>query len=97
MLRSKTSTISATIRVQSIRSSGYYRRLLNTQTESSTASIADPTGYCRELVKKYDYEAFLVSQFYPNDMKGGYFALKAFSVRRVTFSLIGFTKIFRTG
>lgn len=55
------------------------RRWLSTET--SNAAIADPTGYCRELVRKHDYEAFLVSQFYPNHVKGGYFALKAFSVR----------------
>ncbi|RDB17848.1 NADH dehydrogenase (ubiquinone) complex I, assembly factor 6 [Hypsizygus marmoreus] len=56
------------------------RRDFNTSAEPTEASIADPTGYCRDLVRKYDYEGFLVSQFYPGDLRGGYFALKAFSV-----------------
>lgn len=43
---------------------------------------ADPAGYCKELVRKHDYESFLTSQFYPREMQGGYFALKAFYVSR---------------
>lgn len=52
-------------------------RTVNTDSENS---IADPTGYCREFVRKHDYEGFLISQFYPKDLQGGYFALRAFAV-----------------
>ncbi|KIM89068.1 hypothetical protein PILCRDRAFT_95104 [Piloderma croceum F 1598] len=45
-----------------------------------TTGSADPSGYCKDLVRKYDYESFLTSQFYPKEMQGGYFALKAFYV-----------------
>ncbi|KAG6854664.1 hypothetical protein C0991_003312 [Blastosporella zonata] len=40
----------------------------------------DPAEYCKELVRKHDYEGFLTSHFYPANVKGGYFALKAFAV-----------------
>ncbi|KAG6831943.1 hypothetical protein H0H92_006544 [Tricholoma furcatifolium] len=40
----------------------------------------NPVEYCKELVRKHDYEGFLISHFYPEDVKGGYFALKAFAV-----------------
>jgi NADH dehydrogenase [ubiquinone] 1 alpha subcomplex assembly factor 6 len=45
-----------------------------------TTGSADPSVYCKDLVRKYDYESFLTSQFYPKEMQGGYFALKAFYV-----------------
>jgi NADH dehydrogenase [ubiquinone] 1 alpha subcomplex assembly factor 6 len=47
---------------------------------SNTTNSADPSGYCRDFVRKHDYESFLTSQFYPKTMQGGYFALKAFYV-----------------
>jgi NADH dehydrogenase [ubiquinone] 1 alpha subcomplex assembly factor 6 len=53
---------------------------------NSEHSSTDPTEYCRELVRKHDYEGFLISQFYPKDLQGGYFALKAFSVGRVVLN-----------
>ncbi|EEB98193.1 hypothetical protein MPER_02344 [Moniliophthora perniciosa FA553] len=33
----------------------------------------------RDFVQKHDYESFLISHFYPKELQGGYFALKAFS------------------
>ncbi|KAF7985495.1 hypothetical protein HWV62_3693 [Athelia sp. TMB] len=44
------------------------------------AGSADPAAYCRDLVQKHDYESFLTSHFYPREVQGGYFALKAFYV-----------------
>ena len=44
------------------------------------ANSSDPLGYCKDFVRKYDYESFLTSQFYPKESQGGYFALKAFYV-----------------
>ncbi|KAF8134793.1 hypothetical protein K438DRAFT_1883037 [Mycena galopus ATCC 62051] len=41
----------------------------------------DPAAYCRELVRKHDYESFLISKFWPGQLQDGYFAIKAFSVR----------------
>jgi len=42
--------------------------------------LADPVGYCKELVRKHDYESFLLAPFYPKHAQAGYFAIKAFSV-----------------
>lgn len=45
------------------------------------AGSADPAAYCRGLVQRHDYESFLTAQFYPKEVQGGYFALRAFYVR----------------
>lgn len=42
--------------------------------------LRDPEGYCRDLVRKRDYEWFLVSHFYPKELQGAFFALRAFYV-----------------
>lgn len=47
---------------------------------SSPSLKSDPDTYCRELVRKRDYESFLNSYFYPSYARRGYFAIKAFSV-----------------
>ncbi|KAG6890646.1 hypothetical protein C0995_006622 [Termitomyces sp. Mi166 len=52
------------------------RRTLVTSAENT---VTDPVEYCKDLVQKHDYEGFLISHFYPEVSKGGYFALKAFS------------------
>ncbi|KAJ6477447.1 Squalene/phytoene synthase [Mycena vitilis] len=39
----------------------------------------DPALYCRDLVRKHDYESFLISKFWPAGLQDGYFAIKAFS------------------
>ncbi|KAF8645253.1 hypothetical protein AX16_008078 [Volvariella volvacea WC 439] len=44
----------------------------------SAPGLADPIGYCRDLVRKHDYESFLVSQFWPKESQGAYYALRAF-------------------
>lgn len=50
-------------------------------TESPAAvGLSDPSAYCKELVRKHDYESFLVSHFYPKPKQDAYFAIKAFSV-----------------
>ncbi|KAJ6584984.1 Squalene/phytoene synthase [Mycena capillaripes] len=58
------------------------RRCLSTVARRySTAPEAptDPAAYCRELVRKHDYESFLISKFWPAGLQDGYFAIKAFS------------------
>ncbi|KAG8687407.1 hypothetical protein FRC09_013509 [Ceratobasidium sp. 395] len=40
----------------------------------------DANAYCRELVRKHDYEAYLCSYFYPRTAQPGYFALRAFNI-----------------
>ncbi len=47
---------------------------------SLNAGPNDAHVYCRELVRKHDYESFLISYFYPSYARRGYFAVKAFSV-----------------
>jgi NADH dehydrogenase [ubiquinone] 1 alpha subcomplex assembly factor 6 len=49
-------------------------------SKMDTTGSEDPTGYCKEFVRKHDYESFLISPFYPKEMQPGYFALKAFYV-----------------
>ncbi|KAH7921918.1 hypothetical protein BV22DRAFT_1018419 [Leucogyrophana mollusca] len=51
---------------------------------SSGAGTANPAEYCRDYVRKHDYEGFLTSQFYPRHLQGGYFAIKAFYIELAT-------------
>ncbi|KIK65532.1 hypothetical protein GYMLUDRAFT_39002 [Collybiopsis luxurians FD-317 M1] len=66
---------------------------------STSASITDPTAYCLDLVKNHDYESYLIAQFWPKELRGGYFALKAFSTElamiqdNVSTSTIGMMRI----
>jgi len=46
----------------------------------TTIGLANPAAYCRDFVRKHDYESFLVSHFYPKAAQDGFFAIKAFSV-----------------
>src|SRR6266576_3578313 len=48
--------------------------------------LADPVGYCKELVRKHDYESFLLAPFYPKHAQAGYFAIKAFYVGSSVFN-----------
>ncbi|CAE6415257.1 unnamed protein product [Rhizoctonia solani] len=41
---------------------------------------SESNAYCRELVRKHDYEAYLCSYFYPRAAQPGYFALRALNV-----------------
>ncbi|CEL62485.1 NADH dehydrogenase (ubiquinone) complex I, assembly factor 6 OS=Bos taurus GN=NDUFAF6 PE=2 SV=1 [Rhizoctonia solani AG-1 IB] len=41
---------------------------------------SEANEYCRELVRKHDYEAYLSSYFYPRAAQPGYFALRAFNI-----------------
>ncbi|KAJ7109732.1 isoprenoid synthase domain-containing protein [Mycena crocata] len=50
-------------------------RRYSTMPEAPT----DPATYCRDLVRKHDYESFLISKFWPQPLQDGYFAVKAFS------------------
>ena len=42
--------------------------------------LQDPESYCKDLVRKRDYEWFLISHFYPKELQGAFFALRAFYV-----------------
>ena len=44
------------------------------------AGLADPAAYCRDLVRKRDYESYLIGSFYPRHIQGAFFALRAFYV-----------------
>lgn len=50
-------------------------------TSIKASGTENPTGYCREIVRKHDYEGFLNHFAYPAHLRDGYFALKAFNVR----------------
>ncbi|KAK0221836.1 isoprenoid synthase domain-containing protein [Armillaria fumosa] len=69
-----------------IRCIGNLRRLPLSRRCLSTleAGIEQPDQYCADLVRKNDYESFLVSPFYPPELRPAYFALKAFSVDLAT-------------
>ncbi|KAJ3910482.1 isoprenoid synthase domain-containing protein [Lentinula edodes] len=49
------------------------------QSTLAAAGAIDPVEYCTNFVQKYDYEAYLIGQFWPKEVRGPYFALKAFS------------------
>ncbi|EUC60238.1 squalene/phytoene synthase [Rhizoctonia solani AG-3 Rhs1AP] len=46
----------------------------------SVGGTSEANVYCRELVRKHDYEAYLCSYFYPRAVQPGYFALRAFNI-----------------
>ena len=49
----------------------------------------DPHAYCKDLVRKYDYDSFLISHFYPRETQSGFFAIKAFSVSGPSLTALG--------
>ncbi|PPQ69609.1 hypothetical protein CVT24_001365 [Panaeolus cyanescens] len=49
-------------------------------TEATTAGLSHPDAYCRDYIRKHDYDSYLISHFYPKHVQPGYFAIKAFSV-----------------
>lgn len=55
-----------------------FRRLATTQAQAD--NVDDHNAYCRDLVRKRDYDAFLTSQLYPATYKNSYYALRAFYV-----------------
>ncbi|TRM60671.1 isoprenoid synthase domain-containing protein [Schizophyllum amplum] len=50
----------------------------------SPIGASNPEAYCSDLVRKHDYESYLVGQFFPQERQGGYYALKAFAVELAT-------------
>lgn len=52
---------------------------------ASAPGTADPAAYCRDFVRKHDYDSWLLSPFYPKHLQNAYFALKAFSVCNSSF------------
>ena len=55
-----------------------FRRLATTQAQAD--NVGDHNAYCRDLVRKRDYDAFLTSQLYPATYKNSFYALRAFFV-----------------
>ncbi|EIW59521.1 uncharacterized protein TRAVEDRAFT_28651 [Trametes versicolor FP-101664 SS1] len=51
-----------------------------THSASAEAGMADPAAYCKDLVRKRDYESYLIGAFYPRHFQGAFFALRAFYV-----------------
>lgn len=55
-------------------------RSMATHSASAEAGMADPAAYCKDLVRKRDYESYLIGAFYPRHFQGAFFALRAFYV-----------------
>lgn len=55
---------------------------------STTEGLIDSAAYCRELVRKHDYESFLIGKLWPVPQQDGYFAIKAFSVCGINFVVL---------
>ncbi|KAI0712164.1 isoprenoid synthase domain-containing protein [Earliella scabrosa] len=55
-------------------------RTLATISGFPEAGVADPAAYCRDLVRTRDYESYLIGSFYPRELQGAFFALRAFYV-----------------
>ncbi|KAH9891650.1 isoprenoid synthase domain-containing protein [Cubamyces lactineus] len=55
-------------------------RAMATEAAPHEAGLADPTAYCRDLVRKRDYESYLIGSSYPRHIQGAFFALRAFYV-----------------
>ena len=51
---------------------------------SAISGTSNPAEYCKHLVRKYDYEGYLVSQLYPRQHQSAFYALRAFYVRALT-------------
>ncbi|KAG8989087.1 hypothetical protein FRB90_002404, partial [Tulasnella sp. 427] len=49
-------------------------------SHSQAGPAQDSNAYCRDLVRKHDYDSFLTSYFYPRRTHDAYFALRAFNV-----------------
>lgn len=49
----------------------------------------NPESYCKDLVRSRDYEWFLISHFYPKELQGAFFALRAFYVSSRTILICG--------
>ncbi|KAG2155837.1 isoprenoid synthase domain-containing protein [Suillus bovinus] len=60
------------------------RRLHTGSVLHSEAGTSNPTEYCKDLVRKHDYEGYLTSQLYPKRFQGGYSALRAFYIELAT-------------
>ncbi|KAF9046567.1 isoprenoid synthase domain-containing protein [Panaeolus papilionaceus] len=56
-----------------------HHSLRHVTTEAAVAP-SHPDAYCRDYVRKHDYDSYLISHFYPKHAQPGYFAIKAFSV-----------------
>lgn len=50
-------------------------KLLFTQRNASTSS-----NYCKDYVRKHDYEGYLLAPFYPPQLQDAYWAIRAFYV-----------------
>ncbi|KAG1852041.1 isoprenoid synthase domain-containing protein [Suillus tomentosus] len=61
-----------------------FRRLHTNSALRSEAGISNPADYCKDLVRKHDYEGYLTSQLYPKRFQGGYLALRAFYIELAT-------------
>ncbi len=55
-------------------------RALAAVSNASEPGVADPSAYCRDYVRKRDYESYLIGSFYPREHQSAFYALRAFYV-----------------
>lgn len=58
----------------------WHRGLATSGDLSAEVGVRDPNAYCSDLIRKRDYEAYLVSHFWPREIRAHYIALRAFYV-----------------
>ncbi|KAI0917341.1 terpene cyclase [Taiwanofungus camphoratus] len=63
---------------------GCIRNVTTGPDSGQDSGISDPVAYCSDLVRRRDYESFLISQFYPNDVRSHFMALRALYVELAT-------------
>ena len=51
---------------------------------SADATTTSTSTYCIDLVKKHDYESYLIGLLFPKQHRAAYFAIKAFNVEIAT-------------
>lgn len=49
-------------------------------TSVAEGGAQNPSAYCSDLVRKRDYESFLISHFWPRELREHFIALRAFYV-----------------
>ncbi|KAL1736771.1 hypothetical protein EV714DRAFT_242209, partial [Schizophyllum commune] len=61
------------LRPTSSRIPSIYTRLASSSASSypSPIGVSNPDAYCRDLVRKQDYEFYLIGQFFPQERQGG--------------------------
>ncbi|KAH9854677.1 isoprenoid synthase domain-containing protein [Lenzites betulinus] len=80
MLRQSSMTLLRTQRPFTSSLKRVHHRSLATHVEHTEPGVADPAAYCLNMVRKRDYESYLIGASFPRRIQGAFFALRAFYV-----------------